>query len=198
MLKIKNRDLAFGIKFNAKNTNSIEHAIIFKTIKKLTETIPGFVVEGMGNVKREAEVTTSTSIGFIPGLGIFKAVEQTETPRNVICLGVSEKYNVSFEEEGSLSRSFGCGFNLPLIPVYDLSKDLPIILVKLKAYLQAEFTAKTETQNAPKVVYHSNFILVGKTRVEYGDTVTFNRLVGGRTEIETSTNPILSLIFGLK
>ena len=113
-------------------------------------------------------------------------------------MGVSEKYNVSFEEEGSLSRSFGCGFNLPLIPVYDLSKDLPIILVKLKAYLQAEFTAKTETQNAPKVVYHSNFILVGKTRVEYGDTMTFNRLVGGRTEIETSTNPILSLIFGLK
>lgn len=194
MLKLTNK-LAFGIKTSSNETNSLEYRLFFDAINRVSTKLPGFMAEGIGNVKRAAEETTST-IGIRTPIGIL-AITSTEQEERMICVGVSNKYDVSFENKSSIYLNFTC-CNIPRIPVYDLKKEFNTILNKLTAYIKGTYSTQPETpKQSPNVVYHSNFILVGSTRVEYGDTATFNRLVGNAPKADNSLDEILKLIYTL-
>ena len=194
MLKFNNK-LAFGIKINEKDMNSLEYKLFFDAVNRLAEKVPGFVAEGIGNIARKAEENTILT-GICTPIGTLAFISTEKEPR-MVCVGLSDKYDISFENEKDIYLGYTC-CRIPKIPVFDLKKEFNTILSKLGLYIKTTYTKQSNPETpAPKVVYHSNFILVGSTRVAYGDTATFNRLVGNAPKADNSLDEILKLIYTL-
>lgn len=195
-MNIKYPKLAFGIKFVSEG-DSVEKLLIYKAIKACTEKVPGFVAERIGNVGRKNETdlelngTTMVTPSFMASMIEIKEVEKE---RSLLCVGVSEKFDASWEAPEDLENRFSC-FNSYKIPVYIAERDFVTILNKLREYVFSVYTTSNKSYSpAPAVRYFSNFIMVGNKRVAYGDTATLNRLINGEEEKEESIASIISSI----
>ena len=194
MLKFNNK-LAFGVKVDANNVNSLETRLFYQALTKMSELVPGFVAEGIGNVARKAEEKVSVS-GICTPIADILAISVEKEPR-ILCVGLNQKYDVSFENVNDIYMQFTyC--RLPKVPVYDLKKEFNTVIGKLANYIRGTYNV-VEPTVAPsaKVTYLSNYILVVATRVEYGDTETFRRLTNAAPKVENPTSALLSIIYSL-
>ena len=180
-MKIKNPKFAFAIRFNP-DYSSFEQVIWYDLLVELVARYPKLKVEGINKKKRSSIQKKNPLLTVVEGNEYVEIGEIYTKKRNVIGVGISSKYHISFESLEELTISKAC--NLYSVPVYDLSKDLDLIIGKLEAYLKQELSVlkpvkvKKEKLDCVNVTYHSNFVRVGNSRVDYDDVETLEKLLG--------------------
>jgi len=173
MLKIKYPKYAFAIRFS-REENTIQHSLFFNFLQEITELYPAFKVEGINVEKRVSNIETKTPLVKIKGDGTYSEYGKLDTKtRDVIAVGVSKQYAVSFESLEDFTLSKAC--NLYSVPVLTLTEHYNLIVAKIKAFVKAHFIKKQEPICA-SVRYHSNFARVStnapeirNSRLEYSD-----------------------------
>jgi len=163
MLKIKYPKYAFAIKFSRENY-SLEHRLLFDLVEELAEKYVGFKVEGINSEKRVSNIEKKTPLIEIREDDVYTEIGIVENKlRDVIAVGVSSKYAVSFESLEDLTVNAAC--SIYSVPVYDLEKHYDLIVKKLKAFAKAHFVAKMASLDygVIQVRHHSNFVRVSNS-----------------------------------
>ena len=182
-MKIKNPTKAFAIKFK-KDSTIFENILWVETLLELIAEYPKFTVEGLTSKKRKGAYGKKEALAlvstpeFLAEIGTY-----TEAKRNVITVGVSSKYDVSFESLDDLTLNKACG--LYALPVFDMEKDISTVLARVIEYASSLYRRREikfkETECKP-ITYHSNFIRVGHSRVDYNDEPAVNDLLKKRSK----------------
>jgi len=173
MLKIKYPKYAFAIRFSREET-TIQHALFFDFISEITKLYPAFKVEGINAEKRISKIETKKPLLEIRDEDSYVEYgEYNSKLRDVIAVGVSSEYAVSFESLEDFTLNKAC--NLYSVPVLTLEKHYSLIIKKVKAFVKAHFVKKAQPV-CVSVRQHSNFIRVTSdtprienSRLEYSD-----------------------------
>lgn len=176
MLQVKNPKLAFAIKYNENpNKNVAAKDGLFDLMNYISEQYPTAKFEGITSPKRVSKKKYEPIVEF-GGLALTKVKVEK---RNIICIGVSKKYDVSFEKEDDISIGIGCGLRLGSIPVLDIEDDAQEIIKRLAAYFAEEYPLTSILRHAglgaprktccqPKQVkFHSSYVEVDGRAISY-------------------------------
>ena len=165
-----NNKKPFAIKFSRKN-QPIEQVLFYELLTKLTKEYEGFKVEGINTEKRLTKVVGKNPLLEIrDGKDYVEYGKITEKERNIIGVGLSKKYAVSFEPIEDITLSKGGCVDVYSVPVYDIVKHYETIVEKVKAYAEANFRKKCEPKvEKINVRVHSNFVRVNNTRLEHDE-----------------------------
>lgn len=175
MLKIKNPKLAFAIRYNeSPNKNVVAKSSLYDLMNHISGQYPAAKFEGITSPKRASKKVYDPLVEF-GGLALTKVKLDK---RNLICVGVSDKYDVSFEKEGDILTNVGCGLKVSNIPVLDIEKDANEIIRRLAAYFTVVYPltsmlnatirqAKRNLQPQGGVKFHSSFVQVGNRAMTY-------------------------------
>jgi len=199
-MTIKHPTFAFAIKYKA-NPKTFEHATWLAALTTAVETLPSIKIEGF-NLPHETPIEIK-----VPDVEIREGNTYSEYGRyvtettDVILVGVSNKYDVSF---GNL-ENFKLHSLLPIysIPVFDLVEDIEIILARFTEFMMFKIKAaarKEKNNTCTSITYHSNFIRVGNSRIDYDDTATLKSLLKNKKKVkkETEVPYILKNIFTIQ
>lgn len=170
MLAIRRPRLAFAVRFEENNVfGTIGRSVWYDWMLNAKKNMPFLSIEGITSEHR-----SNKKYNPIVELGNLALCEVKKENRNLICVGVSNEYDISFEKDSDILLGGIC----PRIPIYNLNNpgDLNKILNKLSAYVAEEYPLQTQlsyaahqagkvVQSTNRVVFHSNFIKVGDTRV---------------------------------
>jgi len=173
-MKFKSNKNAFLIDFT--NTSELSKSIWVASVMTLLTIFPQLKVEGLNVSKRSAGEEKVAMMEIREGNDYLEVGSyiQKESGYDVIGVGVNGNLNVSFENKDDFRLS-SC---LPIytIPVYHLEKDLNLILAKLETYI-AEVVKVPKKKEVKCVTYHSNFIRVGNSRIDYDDEKDIKKLL---------------------
>lgn len=134
MLNIKHPKFAFAI--DCKEASFAEYSALSAVIAEIAKTTPGFVVEGIGNVRRpdkqETKLEASNLFGF---LAVKQSVKKVQP--DVLYVGVDEKYDVSYGYRKDIATAEfpQLGVYTHNIPVYKLGVHTNKILKALADYV---------------------------------------------------------------
>lgn len=149
---------------------------LYKVFKEAAKNLPAFKVEGINHPSRGPMDIKKTPFLYLPTpKGVLEIGEAKMELRNLLTVGVSSKYDVSFEAESTIKLNEF----VSLVPIYDLNRDFITIVTKLTEYILNKYgvvlvlnpPSEPKKKTPVEVVYHSNFIRVGSNRVEYGSIV---------------------------
>ena len=196
MIKKSKKDNAFLIKYSKQD--SIAKVLWIEALLSIIELEPKFKVEGLNYRKRNAKEEKLPQLEIRNGNDYVEFGEYVKTTRDVIGVGVSSEYNVSFET----LKNFRLSSYLPIysLPVFDLNKDYEKILNKLYQYLEEVFPVKTkkkQQKDCVEVEYHSNFIRVGTSRIDYDDEKEVKKLLKGRKQKKEKVNSVRYVLAGV-
>jgi hypothetical protein len=173
MLKINNKK-AFAIKFNIKETAQLKaKTSFFKLLKEdIIKNYPDIKIEGLTHKRRDAEVEIK-KLFRIAG-NIVAGIEK-EILQDVILVGVSDKYDISFGYLKDLKLDSG-RYAIPVISIEDANTGLPMLCEYLmdkypvesvfSGYKAAECDcpicrAEKEEKEEPIIRYFSEYVQVG-------------------------------------
>jgi len=175
-MKLKSKNNSFLIRFPNKET--LNKGLWLAALQVAISAVPGFKVEGLTSKKRISNPEKKVAqLEIRDGNDYVEFGEYIRKDRSVIGVGVSSKYNVSFEDP----KDFLVSKYLPIysVPILDIEKDFSLILDKFEAYIY-EVAPVNEPKAHTEVTYHSNFIRVGNSRVDYDDEAAIKRLLKGK------------------
>jgi len=175
MLKIKYPKYAFAIRFSREET-SIQQVLFFDFLTQVSKVYPAFKVEGINTEKRISKIETKKPLIEMRTDDSYVEIGEYESKtRDVIAVGISSKYAISFESLEDLTLSKAC--NLYTVPILSLTEHYELIIKKIKAFIKAHFV-KRPTKVCFSVRHHSNFIrvtndspVVNNSRVEYPEYI---------------------------
>lgn len=138
MLKL--HDKAFAIRY--KSGNKQDQESLYDFFRLVADQYPDMKIEGVNYARRPEE-----AIKAIARLGNI-LIAQTSgkkkkgTNKDVICIGVGDKFDISFEQ----SKNLKVGGFYPLIPIYHIRDNAVDIVEGLDSYLRDQFPL-THTMN---------------------------------------------------
>jgi len=157
MLKIKYPKYAFAIRFS-REKSTVQHALLFNFLEEITEVYPSFKVEGINTKKRNSKKETKNPILEVREDDSYVEIGNYATKlRDVIGVGISSKYAVSFESLEELA--YNSCFRLYSVPILTLDAHYALIIKKLTAFVKAHFV-KAPVSIKITVRNHSNFARV--------------------------------------
>ena len=173
-----NKVKPFAIKFSRENF-TFQQALLYDLLENLTKKYEGFKVEGINSKKRLTKSVKRDPIlevregGYYTQFGKLK-----EKTRNVIGVGLSKKYAVSFEPLEDITLSKGGCVDIYAVPVYDINKDYDTIAEKVKAYAEENFSLKAckPAKEELRVRVHSNFVRVNNNRLSFEEYELFDEV----------------------
>jgi hypothetical protein len=148
------------IKFAIKLKYGKKDKALANMIKELVTYFPQLKVEGLNHSLRPATVVGVNPLAVLPGLNVILAEKRVEE-RDLLCVGVSSKFDISFESD--VPRNL-LGF--ATIKTLDIKKDYKKIIILLSKYLVAKYptTALKNIANNWKkpvrVIKHSTLVIV--------------------------------------
>jgi len=184
-MTIKNKEFAFAIKYKT-TSKSINKDIWLAALTASLTLLPTLKIEGLNTKhKFKGELTkVMETLSVTPNFKRYREEGRIEnTSSDVILVGVSHKDDISF---GTLA-DYQAFPNLPIytLPVFDMEKDFSTILDRLEKFVVHTFKKANEKANekaknqssCTKITYHSNFIRVGNSRIDYDDTCSIEALL---------------------
>jgi len=216
MLREKFHKNAFAIKFKPLKGNKFDKASFHALMKEVSKEYPRMDIEGITHKRR-------TECDAVPifGIGAIALTRLNKEKKNLICVGVNEDYDVSFERE----KDMVLGGFYRRVPILDITKDREEIVERLLEYLSAEYPVshacnqiKREEENTvifkvvekrqPKITFHSTFVQIDdeimswsqwyKIKHEYGagDKPRSKRAEVVSSEKKTAIRSVISIIRG--
>lgn len=169
MVAIKNAQVAFAVRVNgnAGLLNALGKQRFAQFISNVQKHFPFVSIEGLNR-----EARSNKTYKPLLEVGPLALCEVKKEKRELICVGVSDKFDISLEKESDIILGGVC----PRIPVYDLSNPLDVAKISraLANYFEQVYplqssiavaaangfncTARPQPQN---VTFHANFVKVG-------------------------------------
>ena len=176
MVNIKRPQEAFAVRFDDKSLlGSLGRVRFFDFMQNIKKELPYMSVEGITTERRSnKEYKPLVELGSM-------ALCAVEKHQQLICVGVSDKYDISFEKESDILLGGIC----PRIPIYNLNN--PIHVEKV-AELLAQYTVAAHPiesaltammrpaqpkRSCGNITVHSNFVRVGDQRMSHLEASPF-------------------------
>ena len=186
-MKFKSKN-PFLIKIR-KNVNPITLSLLLSAISATTQLVPGFKTEGLNTASKPSEKKVP-ELEIREGNDYVEMGTYQEIEYDAIGVGLSSKAHIT-DEKLSDYRLSTC---LPIysVPVYDAERDFDKILDLLELYVKEVTPKPKKKEVCVGVTYHSNFIRVGNSRIDYDDKKAVRKVVGKKKkETKYSLNRII-------
>lgn len=179
-MKIKNNKKAFAVRYDL-NTNTTKLDLFTDIVRKASEKLPRFKVEGM-NAKRRDRVFTHRTPEYIIPTAMGKVEMGTEEIklRDVIGVGIDSKFDVSFE----VSEDLFLNPMVSAVPIYRIEQHFDLIVQKFLEYVLDEYGVNVveekpvvEVEIEIEIDRFSNFTRVGHSHIDIDDLESIKTLV---------------------
>jgi len=168
----------FAIKYNNKNTK--EKDILLNFLTEAAKKLPGLTVEGITGNHRGPVLVKEKLLEIFTEEFKIEIGETHEIKRDVIAVGVSNKFDISFEPLSYLKPHP----LLTLCPIYDLEKDLDLVLAGFANFLLEKYgvcmdiVIKKVSKPNPvlQITKHSSFVCVGNKILSYEEFEILEKL----------------------
>ena len=125
-----------GFAIRLRNSISTPNKVaLFGIFKRASEELPKFKVEGINKNYKKPLVEKIPLVRAETPTHNIEAGILAKVPRNLICMGVSKRADVTFEAENTIRLN---AF-VSLVPIFDLELHFNIIIERIAAYLLAAY-----------------------------------------------------------
>lgn len=156
----------FGIDLTGASESNLKK---FNTaMKKLTDIVPGFVVEGIGNKMPEAPKRLTTTLNSCWGFD-YLATEFKPVAFDMVYFGNSSKFDAEF---GFKSNNRLAGTPFKAMHTFNLATELSKILDAIAAYVKSRYGVKVVFEDVTafsNVQYFSQYVIVDGTAMSYAN-----------------------------
>jgi hypothetical protein len=111
-------------------------AALYNIFKKASEELPNFTVEGINKSYKKGPAYDKIPVAkAVSKHGTIEAGIIKRVPRNLVCMGVSKRADVTFEKESSIRLSP----LVTLVPIFNVELHFNNIVNAIAAYLLAAY-----------------------------------------------------------